>query len=87
MFFPNFNFLGGTEEQLGCEYEWCEEIPQIHMVQYFLQYYITVISFPFCTTLITAVFSCVLGDIPQVIIFGSFSVAIMGRFSNYLHHL
>ena len=53
-------------EEEGCKYDWCLTIPQIHMAQFFIQYYISVIAFPFCTTLITAVFSCVLGDIPQV---------------------
>ena len=60
------NFLGTDHWSLGCRYEWCHDIPQIHMVQFFLQYYISVIAFPFCTTMTASVFSCVLGDIPQV---------------------
>ena len=59
-------FLGTDHWSLGCRYEWCHDIPQIHMVQFFLQYYISVIAFPFCTTMTASVFSCVLGDIPQV---------------------
>ena len=66
----------GVMEEEGCKYDWCLTIPQIHMAQFFIQYYISVVAFPFCTTLIAAVFSCVLGDIPQVLFINSIDAFI-----------
>ena len=70
-------------EEEGCKYDWCLTIPQIHMAQFFIQYYISVVAFPFCTTLIAAVFSCVLGDIPQVLLINSFTPFIL-IFHNFM---
>ena len=55
-----------TTIQLGCKYDWCEEVPQIHFAQFYVSYFVTVLAYPFTVALTASLFSKVLGTIPQV---------------------
>ena len=62
----NFLFAGTVEIELGCRYQWCLEIPKVTMYQFFIGYFITVMSYPFSMALTSALYAGILGNIPQV---------------------
>ena len=51
---------------IACEYDWCSEIPKIHVEQFMVGYVFALLGYPFCVALCGALFSKVLGPIPQV---------------------
>ena len=50
----------------GCPFDWCSEIPKIHVEQFMVGYVFALLGYPFCVALCGALFSKVLGPIPQV---------------------
>ena len=52
--------------RFGCRLEWCKYIPKIHMAQFFVAAYVTLIGYPFVVALTSGIYSRVLGNIPQV---------------------
>ena len=51
---------------ISCPYDWCNEIPKIHVEQFMAGYVFALLGYPFCVALCGALFSKVLGPIPQV---------------------
>ena len=51
---------------IGCNYEWCSEIPKVTLAQFLVGYVFATVGYPFCMGLTGALFSKVLGPIPQV---------------------
>ena len=50
----------------GCPFDWCSEIPKIHVEQFMVGYVFALLGYPFCVALCGALFSKSLGPIPQV---------------------
>ena len=58
--------LGTVVVELGCRYQWCTQIPKVTMYQFYVSYFITVMSYPFSMALTSALYAGLLGNIPQV---------------------
>jgi ceroid-lipofuscinosis MFS transporter 7 len=50
----------------GCAYCWCLEQPKMTVTQFIIGMAVSMMGYPFCTTLIASLFSKVLGNTPQV---------------------
>jgi len=66
----------------GCDLEWCKDTPAITLVQFYLGYAISAISFPYCMAICQAVFSKVIGPRPQGLWMGLLTAA--GSFARIL---
>ena len=51
---------------IGCKYDWCSRIPKVTITQFMVGYVFATVGYPFCMGLTGALFSKVLGPIPQV---------------------
>ena len=67
-FYQGFYYIsaGGAIMVAGCPFDWCSEIPKIHVEQFMVGYVFALLGYPFCVALCGALFSKVLGPIPQV---------------------
>merc|ERR1712176_318831 len=80
-FFRN-NDCHGDGGEGGCDLEWCEYTPAVTLVQFYLGYAISAISFPYCMAICQAVFSKVIGPRPQGLWMGLLTAA--GSFARIL---
>ena len=51
--------LGGVNS--GCPYDWCLEIPAIHIAQFMVGFVIGTVGYPFCVTLTGSIYSKLMG--------------------------
>jgi len=76
------NDCSGDGGEGGCDLEWCKDTPAVTLVQFYLGYAISAISFPYCMAICQAMFSKIIGPRPQGLWMGVLTAA--GSFARIL---